>query len=201
MDQIEPGPVVLRRLLTESYWIPFSGTLFRREVVRGERFDPEDELADDVGVALRVASRARAIAFVAEPLVVTRFHPDAYSSRAGAVAFESGSYRSSLDGLRHIKRVKDRFLERHGSEMQDLRAVRTGSDHWLRHELLNRVQERAGEDRRMRVVLQALGRAARVDPTVLLSPRAARLVAYCALGPTGRAAARRLIRKQAARVR
>jgi glycosyltransferase involved in cell wall biosynthesis len=193
-DLLQSGRVVLRRLLTQSYWIPYTGSLFRRDVVGGERFDPEDRLADDLGLALRVAHRARTIAFVAEPLVAARFHPYAHSTREGVVEFGDGAYRASLDGLVHITRVKERFLEEYGSEMTDLPAIRAASKRWLQQELLRRAVERAGADRRMPDTLRAVREVARVEPTVLLTSRVARLLVSSAVGSRGRSAARQMIR-------
>jgi hypothetical protein len=192
VDLIEPGGVVLRRLLTESYWIPYTGTLFRRHIVRGERFDPVDELADDLGLALRVALRARAIGFVAQPLVATRFHPEAHSARRGVVEFGSGAYEPSFDGLSHIKRVKGRFLAQHESEIPDVAAIRDSSRRWLQRELVRRAAYHVDEDRPLRASWRSLRGAAGVDPRVLLTPSAARFLASSLLGPRGRAAARRV---------
>jgi cellulose synthase/poly-beta-1,6-N-acetylglucosamine synthase-like glycosyltransferase len=192
VDSIEPGAVVMRRLLSESYWIPYTASLFRRGVVWGERFDSADGLADDLGLALRVALRARAVGFVAEPLVATRFHPEAHSTKEGVVEFGSGAYRASFEGFRHIDRVKTRFLEHHAAEILDVAALRSSSRRWLRRELVRQAALHVGPDRRPPATWRALREASSVAPTVMLTTGAARLLASSVAGSRARAAARLL---------
>jgi glycosyltransferase involved in cell wall biosynthesis len=195
VDTIESGPTVLRRLLTDRYWIPYSGVLFRRTSAGGERFESEDELADDVGFALRVVRRTEAVAYIAEPLVATRFHPEAHSAQQGVVDTGPGGFAATLSGLRHIKRVKKRFLDNYGQEVDDVRGLRAGSRRRLRDELLRRVNKQSLPDRAPGRTLSLVREAARVEPTLLLAPRTARIVATSLAGARGRAAVRRLVRR------
>jgi glycosyltransferase involved in cell wall biosynthesis len=195
-DLIEPGAVVVRRLLTEPYFIPYSGSLFRRSIVHDECFDPADGLADDLGLALRVAHRSRAVAFIADPLFVARFHPEAHSAKQGVIEITNSSYRASLAGLRHIKRVNERFLVRHAQELEGLDELRGASRRWLHQEIMFWIKAKSGRDRSFAATCRSLIGAVEVDPRILLDRRAARLLLSNAAGTKGRALARRLLARR-----
>lgn len=193
VDMIESGPTVLQRLLTDRYFFPYTGVVFRRATAGGERFRPEDGLADDVGFLLRVVRRAEAVAYIAEPLVATRFHPEALSAQEGVVDTGRGGFSATLAGLRHIKRVKKRFLDQYGSEIADVRVVRAGCRRWLRDELLRRILKQTLPKRPPALTLRLVGEAARLEPTILVAPETARIVTMSVAGSSGRAAARRIV--------
>jgi glycosyltransferase involved in cell wall biosynthesis len=193
VDTIESGRTALRRLLTDRYFIPYTGVLFRRTTAEGERFEQEDGLADDVGFMLRVVRRSEAVAFIAEPLVATRFHPDALSAQEGVVDSGRGGFSATLSGLQHIKRVKKRFLDQYGHEVSDLRGLRAGSRRGLRDELLRRILKQTLPGRSPRLTLRLVGQAARLEPTILVAAETSRIVAMSLAGFRGRAAARRIV--------
>jgi hypothetical protein len=82
---ISNSEAVIRRLLGEAYYISYATALIRRPVVAdGECFAEEDDGADDVGLSLRLARRAGAVAYLAEPSVAITFHPQAHNTAIGA---------------------------------------------------------------------------------------------------------------------
>jgi hypothetical protein len=194
VDMIESGPTALRRLLTDRYWIPYTGVVFRRATAGGERFDPEDELADDVGFMLRVVRRAEAVAYIAEPLVDSSYHPDAASAQLGVVDTGEGGFSATLTGLGHIKRAKKRFLDQYGDDVADVRSLRAGSRRRLRDQLLQRTLKQTLPGRSPALTLRLLSQSARLEPSLLVAPETARIVAKSVAGARGRAAARRLER-------
>jgi hypothetical protein len=199
VNMIENGPTALRRLLTDRYWIPYSGVLFRRTTAGAERFEQEDELADDVGFMLRVVRRAEAVAYIAEPLVATRFHPGRLSVQQGVVDSGLGGFGATLSGLRHIKRAKKRFLDRYGHEVGDVRGLRAGARRRLRDELIRRILKQTLPGRSPVLTLRLVGQAARLEPTLLVAPETARVVALSVAGSRGRAAARRRVGRSQSR--
>lgn len=199
VDMIESGPTVLRRLLTDRYWIPFSGILFRRTTVGNEQFEPEEGPPADVGFMLRVARHTQAVAYIAEPLVATRFHPDSISSQLGVVDGAQGGFSTNIAGLQYIKQVKKRFLDQYGQEVGGVRRLRAGARRQLRDELLRSVVSQSLPERRPVRTMRLVGHAARVEPTLLVAPRTALVLAMSIAGSRGRAAARRLVGRSQSR--
>jgi hypothetical protein len=142
---------------------------------------------------LRVARHAEAIAYIAEPLVATRFHPDSISSQLGVVDGVQGGFNTNLSGLRDIKHVKKRFLDQYGHEVGGVRRLRAGSRRRLREELLRWIVSQSLPERRPARTMSLVGQAARVEPTLLVAPGTGLVVAMSIAGPRGRAAARRLV--------
>src|SRR5918996_2625301 len=116
VDRIDPGGAVIRSLLTEAYFLNFSGAVIRRSVVADEQFDGDEGAAADLGVCLRIARKA-AVAYLAEPLVVYRLHPGAGSVQDGVWEFETGTYGPTLASIAQTKRPKEVFLATYGREM------------------------------------------------------------------------------------
>jgi glycosyltransferase involved in cell wall biosynthesis len=184
VDRIDPGDAVIRHLLTESYFLNFSGAALRRSVVRDEHFDAREGAAADLGVCLRIARKA-AVAFLTEPLVVYRLHPGAGSVQDGVWEFETGTYRPTLASIAETKRPKEIFLATYGREMTDLREVRSASRRYALKALLYVLKLKSDPTRSRRERFRVLWDAVRIDPSILLQRPAIRYLASTVLGPRG----------------
>ena len=193
-DQVDPGHVVIRRLLTESYFLNFSGALIRRPLVANEQFDERDGAAADLGVCLRIARQA-AIAFLSEPLVVYRLHPDAGSVQDGVWEFETGTYRPTLASITLTKRPKERFLAEYGHEFSDLREVRTATRGYARKAVLYMLKVKSDSALSRSERLRVLWDAARIDASILVKRPAIRYLASTVLGSRGRRLVRRVAKR------
>jgi glycosyltransferase involved in cell wall biosynthesis len=194
-DSVEPGDVMVRRLLTESYFITFSGGLMRRSLVAEEQFDERDGIAADLGVCLRIA-RQGSVAFLAEPLVVYRLHPGAGSVLDGVWEFETGTYRPTLASIAQTKRPKERFLAMYGGEMTDLREVRSASRRYALRALLYVLKLKSDASRSRRERFRVLWDAIRIDPSILLRRPALRYLGSTVLGSRRRGLVRHIKRSR-----
>jgi len=184
-DMIESGTVVARRLLSQPYFINFTGALIRRSVVRDDSFEAADGPAADLGLCLRIARKA-SVAFLAESLVGCRLHSDAGSVRDGIYEFTNGVYRPSLASVAITHLPKERFLARYGAEFDDQGKVRIASRRYRREALRYAIRLRSTPNRTGRDALAVLRAAVRVDRAVLMRPFAFRFLATSLLGVRGR---------------
>jgi glycosyltransferase involved in cell wall biosynthesis len=194
-DQVDSGHAVVRRMLTESYFLNFSGALIRRELVVDDQFDERDGAAADLGLCLRIAHKA-AVAFLAEPLVVYRLHPGAVGVQDGLWEFETGAYRPTFTSVALTKLPKQRFLARYGEEIADRRETQKASREYALKAILYVLKLRSDPDRSRREGLRVLREAAAIDRSVLLQAPAIRYFATTLVGPRGRGLARRARKKQ-----
>jgi glycosyltransferase involved in cell wall biosynthesis len=179
-DTIEKGSDVVRSLLTATppFWINFPTIVIRRSIIDADAsFDPADGPANDLGLALRLAHRANCVAYIAEPLVAIRKHPDAGNVKLGITEFDSGIYRATLKWLQDKNQVKRRFLSQYGSSFGDLDIVRAGLRRASRFEsvwIVRRKLESAGSAvAKWRVI----GEAVRREPSLLPSRELAQILA------------------------
>jgi hypothetical protein len=194
IDRIDPGDAVIRHLLTESYFLNFSGAAIRRSLVGDERFDAREGAAADLGVCLRIA-RKGAIAFLAEPLVVYRLHPGAGSVQDGVWEFETGAYQPTLASIAETKRPKKVFLATYGREMTDLREVKSASRRYALKALLYVLKLKSDPTRSRRERFGVLWDAVRIDASILLKRPAIRYLASTVLGSRGLKLARHVARR------
>jgi glycosyltransferase involved in cell wall biosynthesis len=185
-DAIEPARSILKRMLSEDYWINFPGTLIRRSAIGDVRFEPADGMADDLGVFLRLARRVQAIAYIAEPLLDLRMHEEAHSTRMGFHELQAGEYHASFIAISHIKRARRRFFTEYGSEFPDIKEIKANSQRWLRKMLLRIVDRKSLEVASTMDRLQLLREASVIEPTVLMTPRAIRFLGKTLARPFGR---------------
>jgi hypothetical protein len=184
---IADSDAVLRRLLGEPYYISYATALIRRPIVgRTERFDEEDGSADDVGLSLRLARGAGAVAYLAEPSVGITFHAEAHNTAIGGQDFLGDGYVTSLQSLANEWRVKRRFLDRFGPDLADPDQLRTVLDERMRAMVLRIVKSRAGASRPPRTVCHLYREAWAVDRRSVLQPAALRFLASSLVGTNGR---------------
>jgi glycosyltransferase involved in cell wall biosynthesis len=201
VDSIEAGSDVVRKLLTDSYWINFPAAVIRRAVVGDVRFHEADGLADDLGVFLRIAHRSESIAYLAEPLVAIRMHSDASSTVRGFHELEEGAYTSTFSASANKRRARERFLEEHGDELVGVRQIRASSRRQSRRELIGVVKRKSLPDRSPGRVLRVLGEAVLVEPRILFAPEAARFVLGSLAGHRGRQLVHLVNQRAASRTR
>ena len=191
-DWKQPGPEVLRRLLTDDSWINFPTAVIRRSVIGDARFDEEDGLADDLGMFLRLMRRVDAVAYIAEPLVALRMHADAVSSSQGFHELRGGAFSPTFIAVGNIRDASDRFLAQYGNEFDDASEIRASSRRWTRSLLLRVAEARSAAVGSRLARCGVLLDAAKVDPAVLLSREGVRFFGRSVLGPKGRSLARRV---------
>jgi glycosyltransferase involved in cell wall biosynthesis len=194
-DEFPGGPetwisdrdAVIRRLLSESYYISYATALIRRPIVADtERFADEDGSADDVGLSLRLTRCAGTVAYLAEPSVGITFHEEAQNTSVGGQVFVDGSYVTSLPSLANEWQVKRRFLDRFGPDLADPDELRTVLDERMRGSVLSIVKHRAGVSRPPRTVCRLFREAWAVDRRSVLQPPALRFLASSLVGSSGR---------------
>jgi glycosyltransferase involved in cell wall biosynthesis len=194
VDTIEPGAAVVNRLLTEAYYITIPAAVIRRSLVQDESYDEQDGSPADLGLSLRIARRTN-VAFIPDPLVICCLQPEGGSVSDRVWELHEGEYRPTFASVAFTKHAKLRFLARYGQEFPNLRALRTGVRRYSRSALLYVLGITSRPDRTVREGLRVLSSAARVEPSILLSPRVLR---YLAASLVGRRA-RRLFRAMATR--
>lgn len=179
-DGIETGDGVVRRLLTAipPYWINFPTAVIRRSIIDGDaRFDPADGRADDLGLALRLVHRADRVAYVAEPLVAIRKHPEAVNVKLGITEFDSGTYRATLRWLQDRNHVKRQFLSQHGARFDGLDDIRAGVRRASRFESVWIVRRRLEASPSAAAKWKVIVEAVRREPSLLPSPELAKILA------------------------
>ena len=143
-DWIAPSERVVRRLLTDTYYISYATALFRRSIISDqERFAEEDHTADDVGLSLRLALRAGSVAYCADPRVAITFHAEAHHTSAGGQELVGSDYVLSFDSLVNEWRVKQRFVDQFAAELADTDRLRADLDRRMRAQLLRLVKRRS----------------------------------------------------------
>jgi glycosyltransferase involved in cell wall biosynthesis len=188
-DEVKTGDDVVRSLLTAipPYWINFPTAVIRRSIIEDDvRLDPDDGRADDLGLALRLVRRANRVAYVAEPLVAIRKHPDAVNVKLGINDYVSGTYKATLRWLEDRNHVKNRFLLQFGDDLAALGGVRAEvrrasrvESVWIARRKIHGARSIAD---RWRVVREAVGR----EPSLVPSRELAEILAELLPGPGGR---------------
>jgi glycosyltransferase involved in cell wall biosynthesis len=194
-DLIERGSVVVRRLLVGSYWIDPSSALMRRTIIVDEHWDESDGTVADLGLCLRLARRARAVAYISESLCARRVHPEADSFKRGTHELESSGYFPTFEEIRRAQRVKERFLIQYGHELPELRQVRSASRRAAKEEMIRRAVRKSLANRSPAVTWRLLLGASRVEPALFLVPTAMRYLARRLVGRRGRRLAYRILRR------
>jgi glycosyltransferase involved in cell wall biosynthesis len=179
-DTIDTGENVLRDLLTAipPFWINFPTAVIRRSIIGGDaRFDPADGRADDLGLALRLIRRSNRVAYIAEPLVAIRKHPEAVNVKLGITEYDSGIYRATLRWLQDRNQVKRRFLLQYGSRFDDLDEVRAGVRRASRFETVWIARRKMAAAGSATARWSVIGEAVRREPSLLPSRELAQILA------------------------
>jgi glycosyltransferase involved in cell wall biosynthesis len=128
------GPDYLRWLLSGRHRIEFTGTLLRRRDLPAGGFRAEDDVADDIGLLLRVATHGN-VAFVNEPLARVRFHDSTVSTTGGNLLLDD-RYQRSIAYRAACTEVKLRFLAEHVDGLSEHRELLKTARRSLRQHLL-----------------------------------------------------------------
>jgi hypothetical protein len=187
-DFVSNGHEFIYRSFAETCRIT-TFTVMRRSVIEDDRFEEADGPFCDFALFLRLARRTN-VAYIAEPLASLRMHAGAETVQAGMQEFRGDSYVRTLGKIALDQRVKKRFLACCGSDMPNVRALRDASRSWARNELLMVIRRRSFPERRRRVTLRLLGQACRIEPSLVISAEAWKLLIGSLVGPAGRALSR-----------
>jgi glycosyltransferase involved in cell wall biosynthesis len=193
-DAIETGSAVLRRMLSDSYWIHFPSALIRRSLVGDARFDDADGMGDDLGMFLRLLRHVDSVAYVAEPLTAIRMHSGAYSSQNAFHKFHEEGFLPTFVAIANIRNARKRFLDQHGNEIHGVGEVRASSRRWIRALLMQVAKWNSSPCQPRHLSWQLLRQAAEVDPGVIFTADGVRFLAKIVLGPQGEKLAQRIRR-------
>ena len=183
---VAPAPEVLRRLLTERYYISYATALFRRSIIRpDEEFAPRDKTADDVGLSLRLVLGTGAVAYDAEPDIAITWHEAAHLTTMGGQGLLDDAYVQTLGSLENEFRVKREFVDVAGPQLHDAAGLRAGLDARMRAEFLRSIKRRTRTRRRTEVA-RLYVEAARLDPAFVTYRPALRYLASTLAGPLAR---------------
>jgi glycosyltransferase involved in cell wall biosynthesis len=188
---LERGARVVHRLLTEPYGINITTALMRRSLVADDGFAEADGPPADLGLALRLARRARLVAYLPEPLITCRAHPDDASVKEyGIWDVKDGEHRYAFTAVALNYKVKERFVAEHARDDPDLRRLGSTVRRLHGRSLLYHLRTAGGVDRSRRATWRLLREAYRADPRLFPPVGAARFLAGGLLGPQGRDAVR-----------
>jgi glycosyltransferase involved in cell wall biosynthesis len=186
---IEAGDVLVRSLLTSipPHWINFPTAVIRRSIVDDDvRLDPADGPASDLGLALRLVRRADRVAYIAEPLVSSRVHPDASNVKERINEFESGVYKATLTWLEDRNEVKRRFLQQFGDGLRDLDDIHAGIRRASRVESVWIARRKVNGARSIAEKWSVVREAIRREPSLLPSRELTEILSGLLPGSSGR---------------
>jgi len=189
---IESPEQFVRGTLEWGLRVDLSSPLMRRRFVQGERFEEEEGLAADHGFYLRLGRKGK-VAYLDEPLTVSRRHAGSLSVKQEAHLLEGGYYAPSFPYSAGCRAVNERFLNRYRSEFADVKELRQIAKRWARQDLASVVRANTGDEPTLRVTARCIKRAARVDPMVLINRKLILVLAWTLIGRRGRRLSRRVL--------
>lgn len=192
-DTIESGALFVRRSIAEASRINMSAAVLRRSVVEDDRFDEADGPgAEDYGLWLRIARRSD-IAFLLDTLSCLRVHDEADSVQVGVNVIKEGGYHMTLAQLALAQRVKERFLMAGRYTAAERRELRRLARAWGHRQILRLVLAETLPDRSPVETFRLLLEGARIEPGILVSRKAARVMLASMVGARGRQLAHRIL--------
>jgi glycosyltransferase involved in cell wall biosynthesis len=191
---VEASNLVMRRMLSDSYWIHFPSALIRRAIVGNVRFDPSDGMGDDLGMFLRLLRNVDLVAYIAEPLTAIRMHSRAHSSENAFHKYHENGFLPTFVAIANIRDARNRFLDRYGNEVEGVNEIRASSRRWIQGMLMQIALWNLGPSQSRRMNWNLLRQAAEVDPGIILTPDGARFLSRAILGPRAGILARRINR-------
>ncbi len=120
-DGFVSGEDYLRSVLGGTHRIEFTATLLRRAALPVGGFRPGDDVADDIGLLLRMATNGN-VAFVNEPLARVRFHDRSASTTRGSQLIHD-RYQRSVAYRAACTEVKLRFLAENAQVLPEYREL------------------------------------------------------------------------------
>lgn len=168
LARVVPGDRYIEWLIAGTHRVQFTGSLIRRTALPPGGFATADEVADDLGLLLRVAQRGR-VAFAPEPLVRVRMHDQTVSAGHGIT--DGGGYVFSLAWREQFRDVKLRFVDECVTDPSNARRLRKLAHRTFRRQLLSPVA-RALRHEGVGAATAALRQSLRRDPRALVDPQA-----------------------------
>jgi glycosyltransferase involved in cell wall biosynthesis len=171
----EEGSRAAVRRICEGYGSPqhVSSVLARREAVAGDGFLEEDGGPDDVALYMRMATRG-SVGYLAEPLTVTR-PVQGWSSTNSYLALRNGRFYTTMNAAAAGKRMRRRFIATQPLGLLDRLVLGSITRGWTRRQLISYIRQHAPHLWPPSASLPLLREALRIEPTLLLTPRAALL--------------------------
>ncbi len=189
-DPIENGPLFVQRSMSRGCRIAISTVMMRRAVVAGLGFDDRFGTARDLALWLQLAERA-SVAYLPAPTIGLRVHAGSLTAQGTTYtgqAYEETPEQAALVRDTCLQFLADSPLGR-DSRLRRLARRRCGQV------LADQVRRATLPERAPGETWKLLAEAARVEPTLWLSPPAWRLLAASAVTERGRQVARRLRRR------
>jgi hypothetical protein len=172
---VEPGLLLVRRLMTEPSWMYLSSLVLRRSTIGDERFEEIDGPPCDLGICLRIAWRTD-VAYVPEAQVVSQVHAEADSIKEGTHELGSDGHVTTFRALARNREVKERFLARFGHELPDAEELRAASRRKDRRGAMYLLQSQKHLDRTPFDTWKAFRGAVGVDSRLLVAPKVLRFL-------------------------
>ncbi len=133
------------------------------------------------------------MAYIDEPLTVSRRHAGSLSVTREAHLLEGGFYAPSFEYSSGCSRVNHRFLDAYEAGFPDARQLRRIARRWARRDLASVVRANTGDEPSVGTTLGYVGRAVRINPTVLATRKLLLVLAWTSIGRRGRRLLGRLL--------
>lgn len=176
---IETGAEFISRSMLGSNRVCSPTAVMRTAALPEVAFDPVDGAPADLTLWLRIALDWD-VAFVADPLIRYRVHPDSDSAHYSAAAPDG--YVQGFDIIEITRRAKLRFLERHTDRLDDPDHLRRLAIRGSRWDVIDTIRGRTEPDRRLRPALAMLREGAQYDAGILLEPYTWRMLGGSLVG-------------------
>jgi glycosyltransferase involved in cell wall biosynthesis len=177
-SRYERGDEFTLRTLRAANRILISSALLRREAIAAGQFDPRDGGYADMGLWLRLATKWDFV-YVHRPLTGLTIHAGSASSQEGW--HEGGRPTMTRDEAVLVRDDKIRFVRNHVVSRRSRRAALREVRKAARRDLTSVIAETASE-RPFRDVTRDVATAARIEPTLLLTPWPVALTAVPLVG-------------------
>lgn len=179
-DKVESGPEFIRQSMYWSCRVCPSTVLMRAAAIHPDLYLEEEFPAIDFGMWLRIALDWD-VAFLRRPLGDFRVHASSHS--ASFDESTGDTYNHGVSTLTGVKALKQRFLDLHGEQLDDVGDLRRRVDAGLRRELVQLMRNTTVPERRFGPTVGTFVQLVGVDARILGETKAWRLVASSLLGP------------------
>jgi glycosyltransferase involved in cell wall biosynthesis len=178
-DNIESGETFIRRALASWSRVAASTAVMRVSALPDPLFAYEDYPPADFALWLRMGLEWD-MAFIATPLAAYRIHAGSHSALHGT--YTPGGYIDTIPHLLKGEQIKLQLLDRERDRYPDRRTLRRAARRWTRYALVNRAARLSEPERRFLPTARVLAASVRVRPSLLIEPKAWRLLLTRALG-------------------
>lgn len=178
-DTVERGSQFIRESMYWSCRVCPSTALVRAAAIHPDLYVEEEFPGIDFGMWLRIAL-GWDVAYLGRPLADFRVHSSSHSA-----SFDESmgdTYNHGVTTLAGVKKLKHRFLDLHGSQLEDVGELRRRVEAGMRRELVQLMRNTTVPERRFTTTVRTFRQLAGVEAKVLTEYEAWRLVAASALG-------------------